>query len=408
MEMIERKRLKEIIIKKKMFKKPNEKLLTWAAKEQIRFLNSEYPEEWPVDRLAESFPVSRDSIISILKSRYIPRNDAEIIRHDERVHKHWQMLKKLGKENGKGDGGPIDPALNYLLESKKMKLLLHAGGHQSLPMPKQFRTQVRLAGLENKIIKPGPFSKIVLSYEQKVAEKSEKLKSEDDQKTDNMQQTPALLDVQDNVKLLESVVETFIPSKKMDSLPASETVSKNRPEEITLTPSPGNQNSNEVKSTKTVLSRREKRLLKKKDTGGLNINLTNLEQLQMMDTQKVVHAAIPFEDDIQKEIERKQVENSEASDEKSDFIISGKKGKRENVDTFALQYEETDISRGHGEKVHQPYIYDEKHGYQYPLGVIDQSLDSIKVPKDKKQKQKFYRKGDTVYDENGEFLYRIP
>lgn len=33
-------------------------LLTWSEKEQIRHLNTEHPEEWTPEQLAESFPVT--------------------------------------------------------------------------------------------------------------------------------------------------------------------------------------------------------------------------------------------------------------------------------------------------------------------------------------------------------------
>lgn len=101
-----------------------------------------------------------------------------------------------------------------------------------------------------------------------------------------------------------------------------------------------------------------------------------------------------------KRYNKKQKENSEILDE----LPESEKGNHRELHTLPLRYEETDS--GKGEKVHQAYLYDEKHGYQYPLGIVDESLRSIKVPKGKKQK--FYRKGDIVYDENGDFLYRIP
>ena len=110
-----KKKIMHKMIERKYYKKPQEVcLLTWDAKEQIRFLNNEYPDEWTVDRLAESFPTSREGIIKILKSRFQPKSLAEIVKHDERVHRNWKQLQD-GKTKGVAVGGPITS--RYLLIS---------------------------------------------------------------------------------------------------------------------------------------------------------------------------------------------------------------------------------------------------------------------------------------------------
>lgn len=50
--------LRHQVVKEKYFKEHMPNLLTWSEKEQIRLLNSENPEEWTPDRIAESFPVT--------------------------------------------------------------------------------------------------------------------------------------------------------------------------------------------------------------------------------------------------------------------------------------------------------------------------------------------------------------
>nr|XP_033775552.1 neugrin [Geotrypetes seraphini] len=49
---------------------PPERSLTWAAMDQIRQLNQEFPEEWTVHRLAEGFNVSSDVIKRVLRSKF--------------------------------------------------------------------------------------------------------------------------------------------------------------------------------------------------------------------------------------------------------------------------------------------------------------------------------------------------
>ncbi|XP_041361127.1 uncharacterized protein LOC121377263 [Gigantopelta aegis] len=86
--------IKQKILEKKFFKQPAEpNILSWNTKEQIRLLNRKDPDEWTVDRLADSFPVSRDSIIRILKSTYRPTTDAEIAKHDQRARNHFLAFK---------------------------------------------------------------------------------------------------------------------------------------------------------------------------------------------------------------------------------------------------------------------------------------------------------------------------
>lgn len=108
-----KKKIMHKIIERKYYKKPQEiGLLTWDAKEQIRFLHNEFPDEWTVDRLAESFPTSREGIIKILKSRFQPKSLAEVVKHDERVQKHWRELQD-GKTKGMLNSGPVTS--RYLL-----------------------------------------------------------------------------------------------------------------------------------------------------------------------------------------------------------------------------------------------------------------------------------------------------
>ena len=53
------------------------------------------------------------------------------------------------------------------------------------------------------------------------------------------------------------------------------------------------------------------------------------------------------------------------------------------------------------------YIFDADRGYQN-LQVTSSSPESITIPEDVKYKYSFFRMGDTVYDREGEFIYRIP
>ena len=78
----------------KYFKTQNINFLTWAEKEQIRNLNQQDAEEWNIEKLAECFPADPLIISKILKSKWAPKNEDRIEKHDFAVKKSWQLLKE--------------------------------------------------------------------------------------------------------------------------------------------------------------------------------------------------------------------------------------------------------------------------------------------------------------------------
>lgn len=81
-------------IKQKYFKpSPFPDLLTWAAKEQIRYLHKIYPDSWPVDELLENFPVSEDYLHYILKDNRKLFQEEDILKHDKCVLERWKRLR---------------------------------------------------------------------------------------------------------------------------------------------------------------------------------------------------------------------------------------------------------------------------------------------------------------------------
>nr|KAF6278955.1 neugrin, neurite outgrowth associated [Myotis myotis] len=69
--------------------------LTREAMEQIRYLHEEFPESWPVPRLAEGFAVSTDVIRRVLKS-FVPVAAAQ---------GHQSELQKFPTSDGEGTRG---------------------------------------------------------------------------------------------------------------------------------------------------------------------------------------------------------------------------------------------------------------------------------------------------------------
>lgn len=88
-----KQRLSTMIVGQKYFKERGINFLTWSEKEQIRMLHQEHPEEWPAERLSESFPADPFTISKIIKNKWQPRDEKRIQKHDESVRKSWQKFK---------------------------------------------------------------------------------------------------------------------------------------------------------------------------------------------------------------------------------------------------------------------------------------------------------------------------
>ncbi|XP_042229348.1 uncharacterized protein LOC121871221 [Homarus americanus] len=84
-------------IEQKYFKdyKPKEdNLLTWAMKEQLRYLHSTDPDMWTPDALAKAFPISPAGAQKLLKVRWVMKNEAEIEKHDRAIAARWKKHTK--------------------------------------------------------------------------------------------------------------------------------------------------------------------------------------------------------------------------------------------------------------------------------------------------------------------------
>ena len=148
-----RQLVKRKIIERKFFKPPQEvNLLTWSAKEQIRYLNQTFPDEWTPDRLSQSFPISREGVVRLLRSTYVPRTLADIYRHDSRVQKTVKALKPgRGAERALTGGGDQSTSLTQRLANFSGILSLPRR-QTELPTPEPIESRR----------KPGLFASIVV------------------------------------------------------------------------------------------------------------------------------------------------------------------------------------------------------------------------------------------------------
>ncbi|CAG9818329.1 unnamed protein product [Phaedon cochleariae] len=90
---VKQEKLKYMIVKQKYFKEKYPNFLTWQDKEQIRYLHHKDPQDWTVDKLAESFPALPNIIMKILRSNF-SKSDSKIVNHDANVQKNWKSFEK--------------------------------------------------------------------------------------------------------------------------------------------------------------------------------------------------------------------------------------------------------------------------------------------------------------------------
>lgn len=82
-------------IERKHFKPEQEpNMLTWAEKEQIRFLHNEDPNQWTEEKLAESFPATPSVIKKLLKAVWKPNSAERIQKHDQHVASNWSAFTR--------------------------------------------------------------------------------------------------------------------------------------------------------------------------------------------------------------------------------------------------------------------------------------------------------------------------
>lgn len=151
-------------------KEPN--ILTWAARAQIRFLHAQDPYQWTPEVLADSFPVSKEAIISILKSKRLPEDENEIEKHDRKVHRNWLKLKSE-LESKKDTDINLEGRTHI---DNRLSKMINAAGIPSLPVPaadKIVMTKKRLVEkLHPKVV--GPFSSIISDFKAQFEKENEK------------------------------------------------------------------------------------------------------------------------------------------------------------------------------------------------------------------------------------------
>jgi len=93
--LYDEQKIKQKMIQKKYFNGAKGiNFLTWCEKEQIRQLYEKDSETLPIERLAESFPVSIENVVKVVKAKWYPSDAKRIQKHDQAVKENWHKFKR--------------------------------------------------------------------------------------------------------------------------------------------------------------------------------------------------------------------------------------------------------------------------------------------------------------------------
>ncbi|XP_014677664.1 PREDICTED: uncharacterized protein LOC106817510 isoform X2 [Priapulus caudatus] len=353
--MRQQKRASWKTVERKYFKPEQEtNLMTWAAKDQLRYLHKEYPKEWPVERLAEAFPISIDGVKRLLKSEWAPRSEVELRAHDTKVSRRWKALR-----TGKGlKQLGISQRTLQLIDEGKIQI---GNGEAIKTLPIGKVDMMLFQRMDTKTIQPvsGPFTKMIKEYIE--AKKSALTSGTDENKA--------------TVRMLSK------------SNPAKVSAETRRQD-------PQEQSYSRVAFNKTEVKLAEVKEELEDQANTITTGDEDLDSLyqEWVRGQKRLKQAV-------RQIPHKEKSLQEENAKAARVTTRGK-----YKEHFPMQYDDHQ---------QESFVYSSNSGYVNPLGKKPSYPDKIEVPR---QSQKTagsedgitYRRGNVFYDENGDFLYKVP
>ncbi|XP_024888472.1 uncharacterized protein LOC112465233 [Temnothorax curvispinosus] len=371
---VRKERLKQRIAIQKCFKEKEPRFLTFAENELIRKLHNHNPDEWTVEKLSESFPALPETIQKILRTKWSPKSVEKVLQYDNVAVKNWEEFR-AGRL-------PLNPILGeHLMKFKNRKIILT--DRESLA--EQFVPKVEFKKPKSQL-----FSSIVQTYLDEKEKKSDtKLLSQED----NSSKVAGRSDYSENQNLLTASATTDSP-----------TAVKNT-EKFAL---------NEERSF-TLQSRRNSQKLNVPVTKeGKSLTFDEFVRTKLEDVQQ----ESPEEGITLLNVYRKQVE---ASQEMQTAEIAAAS---DNAVTHAEEDTSSKIARRSDRDISIPSR--DKHKDFNIVGADDNLLDTrvevwkkkadtelnyakpIKIAKHLYKPGMTYRIRDCYYDDDGEFLYRVP
>jgi len=347
----QRELAKRKIIQKNVFPKaPNPSLLTLMEKEMIKYLHKKDPVEWSIERLAESFPATPEVIRKVLKSQtmYVK---AAIKKYNKTVVENWKLLSKGQLE--------LDPEYEKHLKAGNRSLSLSSGEKNLAEQEIRVKLEKSLALPKPAI--PGEFASIIVNYNNKLARDKQE----------------ASLEVQEVIEMQSLFGENTIPGTPLENevSPYSETA---------LLAS-----SIDLSREKQMDIEKFRNLYLKDSTKGKNVEDPNRFREKYLEW-------------VKNEGEKSKFATKTVN--KIDSVELSKIGKDNQLLYEAAEREEIDVQLS---ETGQTFIFDPEAGYKQPY-TSPENPDTIEIPEEINNKYNFYQLGDSFYDRDGHFLYRVP
>ncbi|XP_050460076.1 uncharacterized protein LOC126855975 isoform X2 [Cataglyphis hispanica] len=360
--------LKQQITNRKYFKEKEPCFLTFAERQLIRKLYESNSEEWTIERLSESFPVLPETIQKILHVNWSPKSMERVMQYDDVVVENWKKFR-AGKL-------PVSARLNeHLMKFKSRKIVMtdrESLAKQFVPPAPKFKEP-----------KSQLFSNIIQSYVDK--KQDQKLLSQKNN-SHKVEDTFAHSNKNQNLSIADNKTESDFIVKN------SEKFALNEKQYFTL-------NSHTDSEKHNILSLNKKKNNKKlltfdefvkaklediqKESSKEDITLLNLYRKQMEASQEMQLAS-----DAINNMEKDTLKIIQKSNESISIVLENKDDNIVMADDNLI---DTNI------KVWNKKI-DTECDYAKP----------IKISKNLYKCGMTYRISDCYYDDDGEFLYRVP
>jgi len=344
---------KRKIIEKKLFPKPpNPSLLTWMEKEMIKYLHKKDAVEWSKERLAESFPATLEVIHKVLRSKSCYA-EAQINKYNKVVVNNWKLLSK-----GQLD---LEPEYQKHLKEGKRNLDLSSGEKNLVEQEIKVNFERSSVALPKPVI-PGEFASIIVNYNRKLARDKEELN----------------LEVQEVFEVENLFGDNTIPGTPLEDEVSVYTGTALLASNIDLS-----------REKQMSIQKFRKMYLKKDSKNTEHIDNPNPFREKYLEWVKKEEEKSRF---ASKTVNK--IDPSELSKISKDSKLLYEAAEREEIDVRMSETGET-------------FIFDPEAGYKQPY-VSPENPEFIKIPEEMRNKYNFYQLGDSFYDRDGQFLYRIP
>lgn len=371
-EMVRNKeRLKQQIVASKYFKEHDPRFLTYEEKERICMLHESDPDKWSIEKLSESFPALPETIQQVLHSKWLPKSVESVVRYDSLAVKNWKKFRaeKLA----------VSPALRkHLMKFKDRKIVM---------------TDREL--LAKKFVLPKPefkkptkqlFSSIVQGYLNE-QQNDTKLSSKKDDPRSMSEIFSSSNEYRDSLATSAMIDDNPVPTKDSEQLTINRKKNlmlrlRSDSHENSIAPYDANSNNKKNRNTNRLLTFNEFVKAGLKDPSKLSPE----ESATLLEAHK---------DQINANEERQTTEVATASNK---AVISAEK------DSAVSEYEDCDSDIAVSDNLMDTRI----KAWKKKVDTEGNYLKPIKIAKSIYKPGMTYRISDCYYDDDGEFLYRVP